>query len=110
MSQLYSLIFASQMLSTYGDDEHALKAIDAFSYARSEHGYLSPTEIKAFQAKDWDNGYCTCGLTVKTCPCGCFEFDDEEEENEVEVEDEYDPNYYLDLEMEIAMEEHGFLN
>ncbi|MBI6855916.1 regulator [Pseudomonas cichorii] len=74
--------FCSQMLRTYGDDEHALKAIDAFNYARSEHGYLSPTEIKAFQAKDWDNGYCTHGLTWMTCPCGCFEIDEDEDEDE----------------------------
>lgn len=71
--------FCSQMLRAYGDDEHSLKAMAAFSYARSEHGYLSPSEIEAFQAEDLDNGYCAHGLTWMTCPCGCFEIDEDEE-------------------------------
>ncbi|MCK9694179.1 regulator [Pseudomonas syringae] len=66
--------FCSQMIETFGDDELALEAADAFTYARLDYDYLSPSEIKAAREINRSHGICSHGLTEDTCPCGCFEF------------------------------------
>lgn len=68
--------FCNAMRSEFGDDEAADSATAAaFGYARSSLGYQSPDEQQASQDQDWDNGYCSHGLDIMTCPCGCFEGD-----------------------------------
>lgn len=69
--------FCNAMRSEFGHDEAADSATAAaFAYARSALSYQSPQEQQASQEKDWDDGYCSHGLDVMTCPCGCFEGDD----------------------------------
>lgn len=66
--------FCSQMIETFGNDEMAPEAADAFSYARSDYDYRSPSELKAAREFNRSHGICSHGLTEDTCPCGCFEF------------------------------------
>ncbi|WP_122252807.1 regulator [Pseudomonas savastanoi] len=66
--------FCSQMIEAFGNDEMAPEAADAFSYARSDYDYRSPSEIKAAREVNRIHGICSHGLTKDTCPCGCFEF------------------------------------
>ncbi|MDU8456801.1 regulator [Pseudomonas syringae group sp. J254-4] len=70
--------FCSQMIETFGDDELAPEAADAFSYARSDYDYRSPSEIMAAREVNRSHGICSHGLTKDTCPCGCFEFTGQE--------------------------------
>ncbi|PBP87568.1 regulator [Pseudomonas syringae] len=77
--------FCSQMIETFGDDELAPEAADAFSYARSDYDYLSPAEIMAAREVNRSHGICSHGLTKDTCPCGCFEF------TGLEVYEDYGP-------------------
>ncbi|WP_054084942.1 hypothetical protein [Pseudomonas syringae] len=67
--------FCSRMIETFGGDEAAPEpAAQAFTYARSDYNYLSPSEIKAAREVNRSHGICSHGLTSDTCPCGCFEF------------------------------------
>ncbi|PBQ17431.1 regulator [Pseudomonas congelans] len=67
--------FCSRMIETFGVDEAAPEsATVAFTYARSDYNYLSPSEIKAAREVNRSHGICSHGLTSDTCPCGCFEF------------------------------------
>lgn len=65
--------FCSQMIEHFGDDEQIPESAEAFAYARSQYGYLSPDELEAVQAADADNDICRHGLDWMTCPAGCFE-------------------------------------
>ncbi|PAB27273.1 regulator [Pseudomonas savastanoi pv. nerii] len=67
--------FCSRMIETFGGDEAVPEpAAQAFTYARSDYNYLSPSEIKAAREVNRSHGICSHGLTSDTCPCGCFEF------------------------------------
>ncbi|MDU8351205.1 hypothetical protein RYA05_04750 [Pseudomonas syringae pv. actinidiae] len=68
--------FCNAMRSEFGHDEAAdASTVAAFGYARSVYGYQSLDEQRASQASDWEEGVCSHGLDVMTCPCGCFEGD-----------------------------------
>lgn len=71
---VYRLDFYSQMLHTFGSDELAPEAIEAFSYARLKYDYLSPSELAELaEALGEDDDVCRHGLDSWTCPAGCFE-------------------------------------
>ena len=63
----------SEMIEHFGDDEQIPEWSEAFAYARSKYGYLSPDELEAVQGDDADNDICRHGLDWMTCPAGCFE-------------------------------------
>lgn len=65
--------FCSEMIEHFGDDEQIPGSSEAFAYARSRYGYLSPEELQAVQADDAEKGICSHGLDWMTCPAGCFE-------------------------------------
>ena len=48
---------------------------EAYDYASKQYGYLSPPEIDKINIKNKNNGVCTHGLDVWSCPAGCFEGD-----------------------------------
>ncbi|MDF9778762.1 hypothetical protein [Pseudomonas baetica] len=68
-------IFCEGVRAEYGEDEHKDAATAAaFLYAREEYGYVSAAEEREANAKNWENGICSHGMTSQTCPAGCFEF------------------------------------
>ncbi len=74
--------FCSLMIDTFGEDEKASGAAEAFAYARANFDYQTPLEIAAATAADKLKGFCSHGLTVMTCPCGCFEFDETDDDQD----------------------------
>jgi len=66
--------FNAAMRSEFGEDE-ALNDVSrtAFAYARLHMGYMSREEELKAQDEAWEEGICSHGLDVMTCPCGCFE-------------------------------------
>ncbi|GKQ49111.1 regulator [Pseudomonas syringae] len=74
--------FCSLMIDTFGDDEKASGAAEAFAYDRANFDYLTPLEIAAATAADKLKGFCSHGLTVMNCPCGCFELDETDDDQD----------------------------
>jgi len=62
--------FCSSMDKNFNKDN-----FEAYDYASKQYGYLSPPEIDKINIKNKNNGVCTHGLDVWSCPAGCFEGD-----------------------------------
>ncbi|WP_438299550.1 hypothetical protein [Pseudomonas sp. NMS19W] len=68
--------FCKKMRETFGNDENPNAEVQyAFAFARYAYDYVSEAELLAIETVDRNNGICSHGLTLLTCPCGCFEVD-----------------------------------